>query len=110
MISENGIKVLERRYLAKDEKGNIIKDNKGKPKSDNNLKDTENVPMNEKIDDYFKREVLPFAPDAWYDKSKMKLGYEIAFNKYFYQYEQVRGLDEISKDILALEAETDGLL
>lgn len=94
----------------KDENGNIIKDNKGKPKSDSSLKDTENVPMNENIDDYFKREVLPFAPDAWYDKTKMKLGYEIAFNKYFYQYVPVRSLDEISKDILALEAETDGLL
>ena len=94
----------------KDTNGNIVTDKKGTPKSDNTLKDTENVPMNENIDDYFKREVLPFSPNAWYDKTKMKLGYEIAFNKYFYQYEQVRGLEEISKDILALEAETDGLL
>jgi type I restriction enzyme M protein len=94
----------------KDEKGNIISDSKGKPKADSSLKDIENVPMKESIDNYFKREVLPFAPDAWYDKTKMKVGYEIAFNKYFYQYEQVRGLDQISKDILALEAETDGLL
>ena len=94
----------------KDEKGNIVLDTKGKPKSDSALRDTENVPMNENINAYFRREVLPFAPDAWYDKTKMKLGYEIAFNKYFYQYEKVRGLDEISKDILALEAETDGLL
>lgn len=94
----------------KDEKGRIIKDSKGKPKSNISLKDTENVPMKESIDDYFKREVLPFTPDAWYDKTKMKVGYEIAFNKYFYQYEEVRGLDEISKDIMILEAETDGLL
>ena len=79
-------------------------------KSNSDLKDTENVPMIENIDDYFKREVLPFASNAWYDKTKMKLGYEIAFNKYFYKYEKVRGLDEISKDILDLEAETDGLL
>ena len=93
-----------------DENGKIVFDKKGNPKSDSTLKDTENVPMNENIDDYFKREVLPFSPNAWYDKAKMKLGYEIAFNKYFYQYEQVRGLDQISKDILALEAETDGLL
>ena len=94
----------------KDENGNIVTDKKGTPKSDIALKDTENVPMYENIDAYFKREVLPFAPDAWYDKTKMKVGYEIAFNKYFYQYEEVRGLDEISKDILVLEAETDGLL
>nr|WP_199000917.1 class I SAM-dependent DNA methyltransferase [Flavobacterium sp. ASV13] len=94
----------------KDEKGNIIKDSKGKPKSDSSLKDIENVPMKENIDAYFKREVLPFAPDAWYDKTKMKVGYEIAFNKYFYKYEGLRSLNEIAKDILLLEQETDGLL
>ena len=94
----------------KDDKGNIIKDSKGKSKSDSKLKDTENVPMKEPIDNYFKREVLPFAPDAWYDKTKMKVGYEIAFNKYFYQYEGLRTLKDIAADILILEQETDGLL
>ena len=94
----------------KDDKGNIIKDSKGKSKSVSKLKDTENVPMKEPIDNYFKREVLPFAPDAWYDKTKMKVGYEIAFNKYFYQYEGLRTLKDIAADILILEQETDGLL
>lgn len=94
----------------KDEQGNIIFDTKGKAKSDSNLKDIENVPMKENIEAYFKREVLPFAPDAWYDKSKMKVGYEIAFNKYFYQYEGLRSLADIAADILKLEQETDGLL
>lgn len=94
----------------KDENGKIIKDSKGKPKADTSLKDIENVPMKESIEEYFKREVLPFAPDAWYDKTKMKVGYEIAFNKYFYQYEGLRSLNEIAKDILLLEQETDGLL
>ena len=94
----------------KDDKGNIIKDSKGKPKADSSLKDIENVPMKEPIDNYFKREVLPFAPDAWYDKTKMKVGYEIAFNKYFYQYEGLRTLKDIAADILILEQETDGLL
>ncbi|NLN25466.1 MAG: SAM-dependent DNA methyltransferase [Bacteroidetes bacterium] len=100
----------------RDEKGNIITDSKGKPKSDKNLKDTENVPMRkgekyqDVINDYFKKEVLPFAPDAWYDKAKMKVGFEIAFNKYFYQYEPLRALSDIANDILALEKETDGLL
>lgn len=97
-------------HPEKDEKGNIIKDNKGKPKSDSSLKDSENVPMKEDIETYFKREVLPFAPDAWYDKTKMKVGYEIPFNKYFYKYEGVRSLKEIAADILVLEQETDGLL
>jgi type I restriction enzyme M protein len=64
----------------------------------------------ELCDEYFKREVLPFAPDAWYDKTKMKIGYEIAFNKYFYKYEGLRPLSEIAQDILKLEQETDGLL
>jgi len=94
----------------RDGKGNIITDSKGKPKSDSSLKDTENVPMKESIAEYFKREVLPFAPDAWYDKTKMKVGYEIPFNKFFYRYDQLRDLEMISADILQLEAETDGLL
>ena len=100
----------------RDEKGNIITDSKGKPKSDKNLKDTENVPMRkgekyqDVINDYFKKEVLPFAPDAWYDKAKMKVGFEIAFNKYFYQYEPLRALSDIANEMLALEKENDGLL
>ena len=94
----------------KDDKGKTITDSKGKPKADSSLKDIENVPMKESIDNYFKREVLPFAPDAWYDKTKMKVGYEIAFNKYFYQYEGLRTLKDIAADILILEQETDGLL
>jgi len=100
----------------KDEKGKIVTDSKGKPKSDSSLKDIENVPMRKDkaclvlCDEYFKREVLPFAPDAWYDKTKMKVGYEIAFNKYFYQYEGLRSLQAIAADILTLEQETDGLL
>ncbi|MFT7098169.1 MAG: type I restriction enzyme M protein [Rickettsiales bacterium] len=94
----------------KDQNGNVIKDSKGKAKADKSLKDIENVPMKENIDEYFKREVLPFAPDAWYDKTKMKVGYEIAFNKYFYQYQPLRPLSQIATDILKLEQETDGLL
>lgn len=94
----------------RDEKGNIIKDGKGKPKSDSSLKDTENVPMKESIAEYFKREVLPFAPDAWYDKAKMKVGYDVPVTKYFYKYEPLRNLEEISKEIVVLEQETDGLL
>jgi type I restriction enzyme M protein len=100
----------------KDENGKMILDSKGKPKSDSSLKDIENVPMRRGkaclvlCDDYFKKEVLPFAPDAWYDKTKMKVGYEIAFNKYFYKYEGLRSLKDIAADILLLEQETDGLL
>jgi len=94
----------------KDENGEKIIDSKGKPRSDSSLRDIENVPMKDSIPEYFKKEVLPFAPDAWYDKTKMKVGYEIPFSKYFYQYEPLRSLDDIASDILQLESETDGLL
>ncbi|MBP5983943.1 MAG: SAM-dependent DNA methyltransferase [Fluviicola sp.] len=94
----------------RDENGKIIKDSKGNPKSDSELKDFEKVPMKESIAEYFKREVLPFAPDAWYDKTKMKMGYEISFTKYFYKYEPLRDLSDIENDIMQLEKETDGLL
>jgi type I restriction enzyme M protein len=94
----------------RDEKSNIIKDAKGNPKSDSELKDFEKVPMKVSIAEYFKIEVQPFAPDAWYDKTKMKVGYEISFTKYFYKHEPLRDLAEIEADILQLEKETDGLL
>lgn len=95
---------------ARDEKGNIVADKKGKPKSDPALKDIENIPLKDDIQEFFKREVLPFAPDAWYDAKETKIGYEINFAKYFYQHIPPRALSEIAKDILAIEQETDGLL
>jgi type I restriction enzyme M protein len=113
MIFENqdfGFYQITVHQPARDEKGKIIKDSKGNPKSDSELKDYEKVPMKENIDEYFNREVLPFAPDAWYDDKKMKVGYEISFTKYFYKHEPLRDLSEIEKDIIQLEQETDGLL
>lgn len=68
---------------------------------DASLRDTENVPFAEEIDDFIAREVLPFAPDAWVDKAKTKVGYEIPFTRYFYKYEPPRPLDEIDADIKA---------
>jgi type I restriction enzyme M protein len=94
----------------KDATGKIVTDSKGKPKSDVNLKDYENISITENIDQYFKNEVLPFVADAWYDKQKMKVGYEIPFNKHFYQHRSLRSMTDIAKDILKLEQETDGLL
>ena len=94
----------------KDDKGKIITDNKGKPKSDPKLKDTENIPLKEDIQDFFEREVLPFTTDAWWDDKDTKIGYEINFAKYFYKHQPPRPLSEIAKDILAIEQETDGLL
>jgi len=94
----------------KDEKGKSVTDSKGKPKPDPKLKDTENIPLKEDIQEFFEREVLPFAPDAWWDKKDTKIGYEINFAKYFYKHEPPRALTEIAKDIFAIEQETDGLL
>jgi len=94
----------------RDEAGKIIKDGKGKPKSDTSLKDVENVPMKEDIQAFFDREVAPFVPDAWYETKGAKIGYEIPFNKYFYDFSALRSLEDISSDIFKLEEETDGLL
>lgn len=93
----------------KDENGNpILK--KGKPVADTSLRDTENVPLTEDIEEYFKREVLPFAPDAWIDESKTKVGYEIPFTRYFYKYEAPRSSAEIMAEIMELETELEGSL
>jgi type I restriction enzyme M protein len=94
----------------RDEKGTIVKDNKGNPKPDSSLRDTESVPLTDSIDEYFKREVLPHASDAWMDRSKDKIGYEISFTKYFYKYQPLRPLKDITADMMALEKETEGLL
>lgn len=82
----------------------------GKRQSDASLRDTENVPLTEDIQEYFKREVLPFAPDAWIDQKKSKVGYEIPFTRYFYKYEAPRPSTEIMAEILEIEKELDGAL
>ncbi|WP_295235057.1 class I SAM-dependent DNA methyltransferase [Sediminibacterium sp.] len=94
----------------KDEQGNIVLDSKGKPKSDAKLRDIENIPLKDNIDDFFVTEVLPFVPNAWYNAKDTKVGYEVNFAKYFYQYQAPRKLTEITKDILAIEEETENLL
>ena len=69
-----------------DEKGNYIKDKKGNYKADSDKRDYENVPLDEDIDKYFEKEVLPYKKDAWIDKKKTQIGYEIPFVKHFYKY------------------------
>ena len=79
---------------------------------DPDLRDTEQIPLLEEggIDAFLKREVLPYAPDAWYTPESVKIGYEISFTRYFYKPQPMRTLEEIRKDILALQKETEGLL
>ena len=91
-------------------KGQVVTDKKGNPKPDSSLRDTENIPLTMDIQEYMEKEVLPHVPDAWVDHSKTNIGYEINFTKYFYQYKPLRSLEEIRKDIMAIEQETDGLL
>jgi type I restriction enzyme M protein len=94
----------------RDEKGKIVKDKKGSIVADADLRDFENIPLKEDIEQYFKREVLPHVPDAWINDTKTKVGYEINFTKYFYQYKPLRSLQDIRNDILNLEKETEGMI
>ena len=95
----------------RDAAGKIVLSTKGKTKgkqqADANLRDTENVPLSESVDAYFKREVLPHAPDAWIDHEKTKVGYEIPFNRHFYVFKPPRALTEIDAD---LKGVTDRIL
>ena len=98
---------VERPLIENDE---VVKDSKGNPKPDTSLRYYEKIPLKDDIDEYFEREVLLHVPDAWMDRSKDKIGYEISFTKYFYKYEPLRQLEKIKAEILALENETEGLL
>lgn len=94
----------------RDATADICLDNNGNPEPDADLRDYENVPLSDNIDEYFKREVLPHVPDAWMDRSKDKIGYEINFTKEFYKYKPLRSLEDIRRDILKLEKDMEGLL
>ena len=86
----------------RDEAGSILL-KRGKPVPDTSLRDTENVPLVQDIDAYFAREVLPYAPDAWIDHSKTKVGYEIPMTRYFYEYQAPEAVEDIVARITALE-------
>lgn len=86
----------------RNEAGNVIL-KRGKPVPDTSLRDTENVPLVQDIDAYFAREVLPYAPDAWIDHSKTKVGYEIPMTRYFYEYQAPEAVEDIVARITALE-------
>ena len=92
------------------ENGKVITDSQGNPKPDSSKRDNERVPLSDDIDEYYEREVKPHLPDSWMDISKNKIGYEINFTKYFYQYKPLRSLEVISQDLLKLDKETEGLM
>lgn len=88
LLDEDGQPVLETRGKRK-----------GQPKPDSKLRDTEEVPLGEDVDEYFQREVVPHVPDAWIDHDKTKIGYEIPFNRHFYVFQPPRELDEIDTEL-----------
>jgi type I restriction enzyme M protein len=104
------IKAIQNAFGERDEEAEICRDRNGKPEPDAELRDTETVSLKESIEAYFRRKVLPYVPDAWIDHKKTKLGYEIPFNRHFYQYEPPRPLEEIEADIRKLEGEIVSIL
>ena len=104
------MKAILEALSERDETADVCKDKNGNPEPDADLRDCENVPLSENVEAYFKREVLPHISDAWMDRSKDKVGYEINFTKEFYEYIPPRSLEEIRSDILTLEKETEGLM
>lgn len=99
--------VVERPKLNEDGAPEV---KKGKPVADTSLRDTENVPLKEDINKYFAREVLPFAPDAWIDEKKTKVGYEIPFTRYFYKYVAPKPSSELEMEIREIEMDLNGVL
>ena len=113
---ENTLKKVILKGLSEhDETADIITDKKGNPEPDVDLRDYENIPLKEDIVNYFKREVIPHLPDAWISMENKfrdhkdgkigKIGYEINFTRYFYEYKPLRDLGEIDSDIDHLENE-----
>jgi len=92
------------------ENGQIVRDKKGNPKPDSKLRDYERVPLSEDIEQYFTREVEPHLTNSWIDFDKSKVGYEINFTKYFYKYKPLRSLEDITRDLLELDKESENLL
>lgn len=93
-----------------DDDGNVVKNKKGDIKADSKKRDKETIPLSEDIEAYFEREVLPHVPDAWIDFDKTKIGYEINFTKYFYEYVKLRSSTEIIEEIKGIEKEIGELL
>jgi type I restriction enzyme M protein len=108
---EFGYRTITIERPERDAKGKIALGTKGKgkdkPMPDSSLRDTENVPLSEDVETYFKREVLPHAPDAWIDHEKTQVGYEIPFNRHFYVFSPPRPLNEIDAE---LKGVTDRIL
>ncbi|MDH4557808.1 SAM-dependent DNA methyltransferase [Pseudomonas sp. BN417] len=117
-LSKGAQKAVLACFGERDINAQPVLDDKGNVQADSDLREFENVPLNQSIDTYFEREVLPHVPDAWIDTGKTDakdgqvgiVGYEINFNRYFYVYQPPRPLAEIDADLRAVEAEITALL
>lgn len=117
-LGKGALKAVLSCFGERDASAQPVLDDKGNLQADSDLREFENVPLSQNIDDYFAREVLPHVPDAWIDTGKTDakdgqvgiVGYEINFNRYFYIYQPPRPLDEIDADLKAVEAEIAALL
>ena len=106
-ITTAQLKLIYQSLSEYDETADVCTNRKGEPEPDPNLRDYENVPLRENIDEYFEREIQPHVPEAWIDYSKTKVGYEIPFNRHFYVFKPPRALDEIGTDLIGV---TDGIV
>lgn len=111
-LKKAGITLTAPQYKAvwqalseRDETADICTGTKGKPETDSELRDTENVLLSEDVEAYFEREVKPYVPDAWIDHDKTRVGYEVPFTRYFYKYVPPRALEEIDADLASLTSD-----
>jgi len=109
-LSPNFIKNIILALSEHDNSADYVLDKKGNKLPDPNLRDSEKIPLKQDIEEYFEREVKPYYPDAWMDRKKDKIGYEINFTKYFYEYKPPRPLEAIEKDIKEVIGEIQELL
>jgi type I restriction enzyme M protein len=109
-LSATLAKVLVGEFSFRSNDAKVCLDAKGKIEPDPEVRDTENVPLDEEVAEYFEREVQPFAQDAWINPTKEKIGYEIPFTRHFYKYVPPRNLAEIDEELNLLIAEIQALL
>ncbi len=109
-LKPNFIKNIILALSKHDDSADYVLDKKGNRMPDSNLRDSEKIPLRQDIEEYFEKEVKPYYPDAWMERKKDKIGYEINFAKYFYEYKPPRPLEEIKRDIKEVTAEIQGLL
>ena len=109
-LSPNLIKNIITALSEHDDNANYVTDSRGNKKTDGNLRDTEKIPLKQDIDKYFEKEVLSYYNDAWMDRKKDKIGYEINFTQHFYRYEPPRPLEEIEANIKKVTAEIQELI